>query len=140
MPTTEGDPHFITPREATARLARRERLAFVDVRTAEHVARSGCRIPGARWVEPATAASDVRGLPRDAVVVVYAEHGLSERPEALTTALRGLGLDARALAGGFAGWSELRCPTELVSGRSPAAAERPRGPGRPALRLVYARP
>lgn len=139
---TTGDLHLITPGEAIARRARGERLAFVDVRSAASVARSGCRVPGARWLEPGEAARDAAALPRDAVLVLYGEGARTARPQALADALRGRGLDARVLAGGFAAWSELRCPTELVGAHAPPGGARPRTSpgGRPALRLVFARP
>jgi Fe-Mn family superoxide dismutase len=136
-----GDLHLITARQAIARRARGERVAFVDARTAESLARSGCRVPGALRVEPGDAA-DAEALQPGAVLVVYGDDGRVGRAEAIATALRARGHDARALAGGFAAWSELRCPTELAVGRSRPAGDRPRKApaARPALRLVFARP
>lgn len=130
---TTGDP--ITPREAFARQVRGERVAFVDARSDDHVTRSGCRIPGALRLAPG-APRRLAGLSRDAVVVVYGEHGRSFEPAAVAEQLDAHGFgEVHVLAGGFTGWSELRFPTEPTSSR-PDGVVRPRPQGRPARRVV----
>ncbi len=138
---TSRGPH-ITPRQAIDRLARGERLAFIDARPEEQVERTGCRIPGAVRLGPGAIqrSPTAPALPPGEVLVVYGQHAGSYEPAAVAEQLDAHGFrHVHVLAGGVAGWSELRCPTELARTRSRARPERPRHP-RPALRLVAATP
>jgi rhodanese-related sulfurtransferase len=125
----------LTPRQALARQIRGDRVVFLDARPADRRARTSCRIPGAIRMDDAAVARERVALPADAVLVAYGDHGLSREPEALAELLRLRGFhEVRVLAGGFAGWCDLRYPTELaiVRSRPRDAARR----ARPALRLV----
>lgn len=114
MPTAPS----ITPREAMARLARGERLAFVDARRDDRRARTSCRLPGAVRFGPGSGEREAVALPADAVLVVYGDHGHSSEPDEVAGALLARGFaHVRVLAGGFLGWTDLRCPIELAAGR-----------------------
>jgi rhodanese-related sulfurtransferase len=78
-------------------------FTLIDVRRARVRAAAGAQIPGSRWLDPDQLFSWKDSVPRDrpAILVCAQGHELSQGAAAT---LRAMGLDARALIDGFAGW------------------------------------
>jgi rhodanese-related sulfurtransferase len=95
----------ITPQQVRARVARREALHFLDLRSDADRSRSGAQLPGA--IRPG--APVVHG----AAVVLYGQHGWEAGIHEAAARLRAQGHgDVRILAGGFSAWTELGLPVE----------------------------
>ena len=78
-------------------------FTLIDVRRARVRVVDGAQIPGSLWRDPEQLFSWKDSVPRDrpAVLVCAQGHELSQGAAAT---LRAMGLDARALIDGFAGW------------------------------------
>jgi Rhodanese-like domain len=108
----------ITPRQVVARMAKGERVTFVDAR-AEHTRRSaGVRLTGAVPVGLGSIVRDATRVPPECAVVVYGQgDGDDFDVPRVADGLRALGFsDVRVLAGGFAAWLELRYPVQDADG------------------------
>lgn len=96
----------ITPQQVRARVARRERLHFLDCRSGEAWSLARTQLPGA--VHGGAAPSD-----RGAAVVLYGASGWEADTHAVAARLRAEGHEqVRILAGGFAAWQALGLPVE----------------------------
>jgi rhodanese-related sulfurtransferase len=99
----------ITPRQVVAKMTKGEHVAFVDARDDAACSASGLRLTGAVRVRLPSIVRDATRIPRSSVAVVY---GTDERDldvPRVADGLRALGFaEVRVLAGGFAGWVELR--------------------------------
>lgn len=105
----------ITPRQVVSRMAKGEHVAFVDARGDAAWRGSGLRLTGAVPVRLPSMTRDATGVPRSCLVVVYGngndEHD-ADVPR-IADGLRAMGYgEVRVLAGGFAGWIELRYPVQ----------------------------
>jgi rhodanese-related sulfurtransferase len=115
---------LITSREVTARLARGERLVFVDCRSEQACNEVRVRLPGAVRAAPGAIAEAANGLRgHGATVVAYGDHGWEESPVHLVECLRARGwTQVRILAGGLRAWSALGLPAEGIRDTTPALA------------------
>ena len=91
---------------------------LIDVRRAEKRAAEGDEIPGGCWLDPAHWLEWKDAIPTDRPAVVYCAYG-HEISQGLTAALRALGVDARHLNDGIAGWREAG---QVVAAVEPAPA------------------
>lgn len=87
---------------------------LLDVRRAQARAADGTDIAGGRWLDPARWLDWKDDVPKGRPVVVYCAHG-HEISQALTAALRAMGLDARHLDGGIAAWRQAGQAVEPVA-------------------------
>ncbi len=105
---------FISARQVAARLARGERLVFVDCRSDDACRMTDRGLPGAVRAPPgslADAADHLLG--RGGTAVAYGEDGWDESAPRLVEFLRARGwTHVRILAGGLHAWSALRSPAD----------------------------
>jgi rhodanese-related sulfurtransferase len=76
---------------------------LLDVRRAAVRRRDASDLPGARWLDPERVLAWKDEIARDRPVVVYCAQG-HEVGQGVAATLRAMGLDARYLIDGFAGW------------------------------------
>jgi rhodanese-related sulfurtransferase len=107
----------ITPRQVVSKMAKGERVTFVDARTQEARKAAGLRLTGAVAVGLPSIVRDAARVPPQCLVVVYGDgEGDFDVPR-VADGLRALGFgDVRVLAGGFAAWLELRYPVQDADG------------------------
>lgn len=105
----------ITPRQVVARMAKGERVAFVDARRDEARRAAGVRLTGAVPVHLPTLVRDATQVPQHCLLVVYGDDERDVDVPLVAEGLRALGFgEVRLLAGGFAGWLELRYPVQAA--------------------------
>ena len=92
--------------------------ALIDVRRAEKRAAEGDEIPGGRWLDPARWLDWKDGIAADRPVVVFCAYG-HEISQGVTAALRALGVDARHLDEGIAGWRAAGNEVGPIAGGAP---------------------
>jgi Fe-Mn family superoxide dismutase len=89
----------------------------LDTRRAAVFDEAPTRVPGARWLDPATVGAWAPTLPAERPLIVYCVYG-HEVGRATTLRLRALGLNARFLRGGIDGWQAAGRPLEAKGGKS----------------------
>ncbi len=103
----------ITPRQVVARMSKGERVAFVDARPDAARKAAGVRLTGAVPVHLSTIVRDATQVPQHCLLVVYGDDERDLDVPRVAEELRALGFgEVRLLAGGFAGWIELRYPVQ----------------------------
>ncbi len=92
-----------------------QRFSLVDVRRASVRLADDAQIPEAQWRDPEALLSWKEQIPRDRPVILYCaqDHEISQRSVAT---LQAMGLDARYLIDGFAGWRDADQPTQGLTG------------------------
>ncbi|AOE86660.1 rhodanese-like domain-containing protein [Pseudomonas sp. TCU-HL1] len=80
-------------------------FTLLDVRRAAVRTADAAEIPGARWLDPESVFSWKDSVPRERPVVLYCAHG-HEISQGIAATLDVMGLDARYLIDGFAGWRD----------------------------------
>ncbi len=106
----------ITPRQVVARTTKGERVAFVDARPDEALARAGLQLSGAVRVRPGSLLRDATRVPHGCPVVVYGHDERDIDVARVAEGLRSHGFrEVRVLAGGFAAWVELRYAVETTA-------------------------
>jgi rhodanese-related sulfurtransferase len=80
-------------------------FTLLDVRRAKVRAADGADIAGTEWRSPDGLFTWKDVIPRDRPVVVVCAHG-HEISQGVAATLRAMGLDARFLVDGFAGWRD----------------------------------
>jgi rhodanese-related sulfurtransferase len=85
-------------------------FTLLDVRRANARLDEAAEIPGAQWREPESVFTWKDSVPRDRPVVLYCAHG-HELSQGIAATLAAMGLDARYLIDGFAGWLNAGRPT-----------------------------
>jgi rhodanese-related sulfurtransferase len=101
---------FISPPDLWAFIGTAEAPQLLDVRTREAREDTGAQLPGARWIDTATADEWMRVADPHGDIVVYCAMG-HERSQMLAGLLRERGIAASVLAGGFAAWRQAGLPT-----------------------------
>jgi len=91
------------------------RFTLLDVRRAGVRAADGADIDGAEWRSPDGLFTWKDDIARDRPVVVVCAHG-HELSQGSAATLRAMGLDARFLVDGFAGWRDSGRPTVPATG------------------------
>lgn len=86
-------------------------FTLLDVRREAVRAADGSALPGARWLDPEKVLTWKDAVPRDRPAVLYCAQG-HEIGQGIAATLRALGLDARYLVDGFAGWRSARMPVQ----------------------------
>ena len=111
----------ITPRQVVARMAKGERVAFVDARGDDARKAAGLRLAGAVAVRLPTIVRDATQVPEQCALVVYGNDERDLDVPRVANGLRALGFrEVRVLAGGFTAWSELRYPVQDAGGAAAA--------------------
>ncbi|WP_275547887.1 rhodanese-like domain-containing protein [Pseudomonas sp. Marseille-Q0931] len=82
---------------------------LLDVRRAIVRNADGAQIANAKWQDPELLFSWKDQVPRDRPVILYCAHG-HEISQGSAATLWAMGLDARYLVDGFAGWREAKQP------------------------------
>lgn len=82
---------------------------LLDVRRAIARNADGAQIAEAKWYDPEQLFSWKDQVPRDRPVILYCAHG-HEISQGCAATLWAMGLDARYLVDGFAGWREAMLP------------------------------
>jgi rhodanese-related sulfurtransferase len=119
---------FISAEELYQRLGTAGSPVILDVRRAPTYDADDRIIAGARRCSPDKIAAWARERAPDQPIVTYCVHG-HEISQGAAETLRGLGLDARYLAGGIGGWLERGLPTRRKMGPAPrqwVTRERPK--------------
>lgn len=89
-------------------------FTLLDVRRAAVRQSDGATIGGARWLEPEALLSWKDQIPRDRPVVLFCAQG-HEISQGIAATLCVMGLDARYLIDGFAGWQRAGRPTQPLA-------------------------
>ena len=109
------------------------RATFLDARPAAEYRRSRDRIPGARHVDPGSAAeidATLGELPRELLLIVYCNEPHEAASARVARRARELGLgDASMLLGGYRAWKLANLPIEPLAEAEPHAE--PAATGRP---------
>ncbi|MGH8355077.1 MAG: rhodanese-like domain-containing protein [Pseudomonas sp.] len=90
------------------------RFSLLDVRRASVRQADGRDIPGAQWLDPQELLDWKDRVPRDRPAILYCAQG-HEISQGAAATLRALGLDARYLIDGFAGWRAAGQPTQSLA-------------------------
>ena len=102
----------VSPEDLYARLGTAKAPLLIDVRRREAFDSGQLLIIGAARRLPDDVAEWRSVLPAGKPIVAYCVHG-HEVSQGVASALRGVGMSASYLAGGFAGWQERKLPTRL---------------------------
>ena len=86
-------------------------FTLVDVRREQARRAEAEEIPGARWRSPETLFAWKDEVPRDRPAILVCAHG-HELSQGAAATLRAMGLDARYLIDGFAGWKAAGQPVQ----------------------------
>ena len=78
-------------------------FSLIDVRRASVRLADAAQIPGAQWRDPDALFDWKDQIPRDRPAIFYCAHG-HEISQGCAATLAAMGLDARHLVDGFAGW------------------------------------
>ncbi|HEU0200603.1 MAG TPA: rhodanese-like domain-containing protein [Burkholderiaceae bacterium] len=97
--------------------AAQRRFTLLDVRREVARTNAGAELPGATWRRPEDLFTWKDDIARDRPVVVVCAHG-HEISQGVAGTLRAMGLDARYLIDGFAGWVEAGQPTVALASSS----------------------
>lgn len=89
-------------------------FALLDVRRKQVRAADGADLPGARWLDPEQVFAWKDEIARDRPAILYCAHG-HEISQGIAATLRALGLDARSLVDGFAGWRAAEMPVKRLT-------------------------
>lgn len=89
-------------------------FTLLDVRRASVRLADGAEIAGARWLDPEAVWSWKDQVQRDRPVILYCAQG-HEISQGIAATLAAMGLDARYLIDGFAGWQSAGRPTGGLS-------------------------
>ncbi len=89
-------------------------FTLLDVRRASVRLADAARISGAQWLDPESVFTWKDQIPRDRPVILYCAQG-HEISQGIAATLSALGLDARYLIDGFAGWRDAGQPTQSLS-------------------------
>lgn len=103
----------ITAAELDAWQRTQRAFALLDVRRAKARTDAATQIPGARWLDPNGLFTWKDDVPRDRPVVFACAHG-HEISQGCAATLRAMGVDARFLEGGCAGWQASGRPVEPI--------------------------
>lgn len=90
-------------------------FSLVDVRRATVRLADAAQIPAAQWRDPEALFSWKEQIPRDRPVILYCAQG-HEISQGCAATLQAMGLDARYLIDGFAGWRSAGQPTQDLTG------------------------
>ncbi|HSX88629.1 MAG TPA: rhodanese-like domain-containing protein [Pseudomonas sp.] len=90
-------------------------FSLIDVRRASVRLADTAQIPGAQWRDPDALFSWKDQIPRDRPAILYCAHG-HEISQGCAATLAAMGLDARYLIDGFAGWRAAGQVVETLEG------------------------
>jgi rhodanese-related sulfurtransferase len=89
------------------------RFTLLDVRRATVRLADAAEIAGAQWLDPQAVFDWKDQVPRDRPVILYCAQG-HEISQGIAATLQAMGLDARYLIDGFAGWRSAGQPTQRL--------------------------
>lgn len=89
-------------------------FSLLDVRRAEVRLADAAQIPEAQWLDPHALLSWKDQIPRDRPVILYCAKG-HEISQGIAATLAVMGLDARYLIDGFAGWQGAGRPIQNLA-------------------------
>jgi|GEM_PF-198260 len=104
----------ISPHELAEWQSAGRTFTLLDVRRKDVRASDGAEVPGARWLDPEQVLAWKDDIPRDRPAVLYCAQG-HEIGQGIAGTLRALGLDARYVVDGFAGWRVARMPVTRLT-------------------------
>jgi rhodanese-related sulfurtransferase len=90
-------------------------FSLVDVRRVSVRIADAVQIPGAQWRDPDALFTWKDQIPRDRPAILYCAHG-QEISQGCAATLAAMGLDARYLIDGFAGWRAAGQAIESLEG------------------------
>lgn len=97
--------------ELTEWQAAGRQFTLLDVRRASARLADAATIAGAQWFEPEAVLSWKEQIPRDRPVILFCAKG-HEISQGIAAMLQVMGLDARYLIDGYAGWHAAGQPTQ----------------------------
>lgn len=100
--------------------AANRRFTLLDVRRAPVRLVDAAEIAGAQWRDPDALFTWKEQIPRDRPVVLYCAQG-HEISQGCAATLQTMGLDARYLIDGFAGWRDAGQPTQSLANQAGGA-------------------
>jgi rhodanese-related sulfurtransferase len=128
----------ITPRQVVARLSQSHTVSFVDCRDEVTWRAGGWKVKNALRVSPRRLRDEAESIPRDGVVVLYADSEATAARHVATLRELGWANELTVLVGGFSAWSQARYPVEPVPnarlrafGKPRPDGDEPAVPGRP---------
>lgn len=89
-------------------------FTLIDVRREKVRRADAADIPGSQWLDPEKLFTWKDDIPRDRPVVFVCAHG-HEISQGAAGTLRAMGLDARYLIDGFAGWKAAGQPLQPIA-------------------------
>ncbi len=96
-------------------------FTLLDVRRAGARQAEPAQLEGARWRDPEALFAWKDEVPRDRPVILYCAHG-HELSQGCAATLRAMGLDARYLIDGFAGWCAAGRPSQNLAAQADGGA------------------
>jgi thiosulfate sulfurtransferase len=99
----------ISPHELAEWQSAHRTFTLLDVRRKAVRAADAADLPNARWLDPEQVVARKDEVPRDRPAIVYCAKG-HEISQGIAATLCALGLDARFLVDGFAGWRAAQMP------------------------------
>ncbi len=103
----------ISPHELAEWQTAHRTFTLLDVRRKAVRAADGAEVPGARWLDPEQVFAWKDEIPRDRPALIYCAKG-HEISQGIAATLSALGLDARFLVDGFAGWRAAQMPVNRL--------------------------
>lgn len=107
----------ISPCELAEWQSAQRTFTLLDVRRRAVRAADGAEVPGGRWLDPEQVFAWKDEIPRDRPALVYCAKG-HEISQGIAATLAALGLDARFLVDGYAGWCAAKMPVNPLPAKA----------------------
>jgi thiosulfate sulfurtransferase len=104
----------ISPQELAEWQSAHRTFTLLDVRRKAVRAADAADLPNAEWLDPEQLFAWKDQIPRDRPAVVYCAKG-HEISQGVAATLSALGLDARYLVDGYAGWRAAQMPVDEIA-------------------------
>ena len=104
----------ISPHELAEWQTAHRTFTLLDVRRKAVRTVDSAALPNAKWLDPEQLFAWKDEIPRDRPAVVYCAKG-HEISQGVAATLRALGLDARYLVDGYAGWRSAQMPVDEIA-------------------------
>jgi rhodanese-related sulfurtransferase len=104
----------ISPHELAEWQTAHRTFTLLDVRRKAVRTVDSAELPNAKWLDPEQLFAWKDEIPRDRPAVVYCAKG-HEISQGVAATLRALGLDARYLVDGYAGWRSAQMPVDEIA-------------------------
>ena len=104
----------ISPHELAEWQSAQRTFTLLDVRRKAVRAAEAADLPNAKWLDPEQLFAWKDEIPRDRPTVIYCAKG-HEISQGVAATLCALGLDARYLVDGYAGWRAAHMPVDEIA-------------------------